>query len=107
MVAKHLGLDIQNPKDQGLYFYNTLDTGLDYKGIDGLFIFNDPKTKQEKRLTIDLTENPKKDEWKADYIINKIPFRENLGREKYEEKMDELAIEIAEKLIEKTGPTIH
>ena len=102
MVAKYLGLDIQNPEDQGLYFYNTLDSGLDYKGIDALFIFNDPKTKQEKRLTIDLTENPEKDEWKADYIINKIPFRENLGSEKYEEKMDEIAEKIADGLKNKT-----
>ena len=70
-TAEELGLDIEEPK--GLSFYNATGSGLDQRGIDCFFIFKNPKTKKEAFVTIDLTTNPKKDEWKADIILNEFP----------------------------------
>ena len=75
MVMKHLELDPESLEDQGLYFYNALNSGLDQKGVDALFVFQDQKTNREKIFTIDLTLKSGKDVWKADLVINKIPFK--------------------------------
>lgn len=101
-TAKELGLDIEKP--EGLSFYNATGSGLDYRGIDCFFVFKNPETKKEAFITIDISGNPKKDEWKADKVLHEFPdwrFKEK----EYIEEMEERAKEIAKVLKSKTGPT--
>jgi len=102
LVADKLGLDVENPEE--LKFINVLGTRLDRKGIDCFFLFKNPKTEKEKPCTVDITSHPKKDEWKADLIINEddimLDWKKN--PEQYIEKLDEIAEKIADGLKNKT-----
>jgi hypothetical protein len=102
LVADKLELDIEDPEE--LKFINVLGTRLDRKGIDCFFLFKNPKTEKEKPCTIDITSHPKKDEWKADLIINKDDIMLDWKKdfEQYMEKLDEIADKIANGLKDKT-----
>lgn len=102
-TAKELGLDIEEPK--GLSFYNATGSGLDYRGIDCFFIFKNPKTKKEAFITIDITDNPQKDEWKADKILHAFPDWRS-KEDEYIKEMEEAAEEIAKGLKNKTEPIL-
>lgn len=102
-VAKELGLNIEEP--EGLSFYSARGSGLDYRGIDCFFLFKNPETKKEVIFSIDLTAEEKKDEWKADKVLHEFPDWRS-KEDEYIEKMKETAKQIAERLIEKSGP-IH
>ncbi|MBD3282275.1 MAG: hypothetical protein GF387_01565 [Candidatus Portnoybacteria bacterium] len=104
MVLESLDLDPEKLEDQGLHFYKTTGSILDRMGVDAMFTYKDPETKKEKTVTIDITENPNKDTYKADIIIYKPPTRSD---QEYEQRMNEIAEEIAKKLKEKPGETIH
>jgi len=101
-TAKELGLDIEEP--EGLSFYNATGSGLDFRGIDCFFVFKNPKTKKEAFVTIDLTKEEKKDEWKADFVLHEFPdYRPESGQyDQYIEEMEKRTEEIAEKLKNKT-----
>lgn len=100
-VAEELRIDPENPQE--LDFFNSLDSKLDKAGIDCFFLFKNPKTKKESIFTIDLTAEPKKDEWKADKVLHEFPDWRS-KEDEYIEKMKETAKQIAERLIEKSGP---
>ena len=105
-VAEKLGIDIDDA--ESLKFYKTLGTDLDRMGIDCFFTFKNPKNQRETSFTIDLTTKPKKDEYKANAVIqaNEVPdYRKNL--EKYIDHMEKLAELIAEELKNKTEFKIH
>lgn len=110
-VAEKLGLDPDEQK--GLDFYNSLGTKLDRMyGVDCFFVFKNPRTGKKADLTIDITAETLKDEYKANHIIREAPDPPRPGEDNYRqkeieyiEKMDEIAEEIAEKLKNKTGPT--
>lgn len=52
-----------------LKFYTSVGSSLDrFHGVDAFFEYLD-KNKKLHRVTIDLTTNPQKDEYKADYIM--------------------------------------
>jgi hypothetical protein len=103
-VADKLKLDIENP--EGLYFYNSLGTGLDRMGVDCFFVFKNPWTGKQANFTIDLTLNPKKDKYKADIIVGEMPDHRT-NSEDYNLEMEKLADVIAERLKTDTGETIH
>ena len=101
-VAEKLGLDIENTED--LKFFNSLGTPMDRNGIDCFFTFKNPQTGKEAMFTIDVTANPKKDEWKANLVIGEMPnYRESPEeKEKYIEEMEKASGRIAEKLRDDT-----
>lgn len=64
-IAEKLGLEDYTK----LSFYNALGTSLDYyHGVDAFFKYKD-KEGNTHRITLDLTKNPNKDDYKADVIL--------------------------------------
>ncbi len=96
-IAEELGLE-----DYGqLKFYTAIGSSLDkYHSIDGFFELQvDPENPDDVvRVTIDLTTNPEKNDYRADFII--LVPREGLDRkdEDYRIVLAEHAREIASKL---------
>jgi hypothetical protein len=99
LVADKLQLDLENPEE--LKFINVLGTRLDRKGIDCYFSFKNPKTEKEASLGIDLSGNPKKDEWKA-HVIQEEDIELDPKNIEYIPKLDAIAEKIAYKLKDKT-----
>ncbi len=102
MVINYLGLDQESIEDQGLKFYNTTGSVLDKMGVDAMFVYNNPITNKESMLTIDITKNPNKDQHKADIIISDPPIRQFMPNKEYQEKMNNIARNIARRLKEKS-----
>lgn len=107
-VAEKLKIDVDTDDTENLKFYKTLGTDLDRMGIDCFFTFRNPQTQRKTSFTIDLTTNPKKDEYKADITVqaNEVPdYRQDEG--KYVDYMEKLAELIARDLKNKTEFKIH
>ncbi len=105
-VAEKLGIDIDDM--ESLKFYKTLGTDLDRMGIDCFFTFKNPGTQRETSFTIDLTTEPKKDEYIADAIVraNEVPdHRQDM--ERYIDYMENLAEVITKELKNKTEYKVH
>jgi len=102
-VADKLRLDMENP--EGLYFYSSLGSPLDKMGVDCFFVYTNPQTKKEATFTIDLTANPKKDEYRADLVMGEMPDH-RANPDEYSLELEKIADQIAENLKTKTAP-IH
>ncbi len=98
--TREIEIDAEDPKELGFFDCRGFFQLDNLRGIDGFFLYTPERESLKKRnwiaCSIDVTANPSKDEYKVN-IIPKFPdYREE--KQKYEEKMRNVARMIADKI---------
>ena len=99
LVAEKLGLDLETDP-YAVEFYVSLSTVLDSMGVDAFMRVREPGTKFNAIVSIDVTENPNKETWKADVITyfphSSLDYTDPQEKQEFDEIIEHCAAEVAE-----------